>query len=143
MKQANLLTICTKQKATICRYRVVLPDFIKKVTVHPLVWVAVVLWLLFLGSCKTCQCPAYSSVSPSAAEITAQNRMETSEPTAWVQSVQGMLSNGLEKSDFHNRMVIDLRKSTSKKSNSLKGRTSHLNAVRFPGPHPIEPSNFL
>jgi hypothetical protein len=92
-KRSNLITICTKQKVTICRYRVVLSGFIKKVTVHPLVWVAVVLWLLFLGSCKTCQCPAYSSVSPSAAEITAQNRIETPNPTAWVQSFQDMLSN--------------------------------------------------
>jgi anti-anti-sigma regulatory factor len=34
-------------------------------------------------------------------------------------SFQDKLQNRLEKSDFHNRMVIDLRKKASKKSNCL------------------------
>ena len=34
-------------------------------------------------------------------------------------SFQAKLANRFEKSDFHNRMVIDLRKTTSKKNNCL------------------------
>ena len=119
MKRHNLLTYHPGQRETDDSFCGENHSFAKKKTNRTLVWVAALTGLLFLGSCKTCQCPAYSSVSPSAAEITAQNRMETSEPTAWVQSVQGMLSNGLEKSDFHNRMVIDLRKNNIKNSNCL------------------------
>ena len=93
MKQHNLLTHRRGKRGTGCPSRGENHSFAKKGAIRMLAWVAAITGLLFLGSCKTCQCPAYSSVPPSAAGTTAQNWMETPDPTAWVQSFQGMWSN--------------------------------------------------
>ncbi len=59
-----------------------------KNTFYIVLWITALTGFLFLGSCKTCQCPAYSSVPPSAVEITAQNRNVTPEsPAFFIQSV--------------------------------------------------------
>ena len=56
----------------------------EKTTFHLVLWATVLTGFLFLGSCKTCQCPAYSSVPPSVTGITAQNGNVTPELPAFI-----------------------------------------------------------
>ena len=84
MKRQNLLTLQKEQRGTGYLFSGRNHFFVKKRTIRILGWIVSITGFLFLGSCKTCQCPAYSSVPPSAAEITAQNRNVTPESPAFI-----------------------------------------------------------